>query len=216
MRNNYIYFHRKFFTGEIFYIGKGTTDRAFHAYNRNIVWNRIVKKHKGFKIQIFKDNLTEREAFQLEIELISKYKPKANLTSGGEGSCGQWKRFSKERKLEISKKKSLSMMGKNRGPKNGMYGIRHTEEQKRLKSIQVSGKNHPQYGIHKSEEAKNKMRLAKKNIMKKVICLETNQIFESIVATAKYFNIGKANLSHLLKGRTKSARGLHFKFYNEK
>lgn len=91
MNNFYVYIHRKKSNNEIFYVGKGKGKRAYSIHNRNNYWNKIINKH-GFIVEILKDNLTEDEAFKIEIETIEQYKKQnitlCNMTSGGEGTSG--------------------------------------------------------------------------------------------------------------------------------
>ena len=82
-----VYAHYRLDTGECFYIGKGTEKRAKAKDCRNIIWNRIVKK-AGYKIIISNYFEEEKDALAFEIDLIAKYKPKANITNGGEGVSG--------------------------------------------------------------------------------------------------------------------------------
>ena len=75
--------------GSPYYIGKGKDYRAWdkrHTVNKPTDPNNI---------QIIKEDLSEKEAFELEKELIKKYGRKdigtgilRNLTNGGEGSSG--------------------------------------------------------------------------------------------------------------------------------
>ena len=100
--------------GTPYYIGKGVNNRA---------WEQHRRKGKGVHtpkdkslIIIIKENLTDRAAKDLEIELIAKHGRKdkqtgilENRTNGGEGTSG-W--IVTE---ETRAKKSVSMKGKNVG-----------------------------------------------------------------------------------------------------
>lgn len=88
----YVYGHYRADTGEIFYIGKGTGDRAHSKQGRgNTIWQRISKKH-GYRVEYIHENLSEADAFEAERQLIRLYGRLdqrsgilANMTDGGEG-----------------------------------------------------------------------------------------------------------------------------------
>ena len=90
----YVYLHRKKTNGEVFYVGKGSTTRAWSNAGRNELWKRIVNKY-GYTVEIYLDNLQEWYAFELEQDLIALYGtivdrtgPLSNMTGGGEGVSG--------------------------------------------------------------------------------------------------------------------------------
>lgn len=98
----YVYLHRKATTGEIFYVGKGTGDRAWQSSSgrRGLHWNSVAAKY-GFTVEIAAAGLQEWYAHELERELIALYGrrdlglgPLINLTDGGEGGSGR--KLSKE------------------------------------------------------------------------------------------------------------------------
>lgn len=85
----YVYLHLKP-SGEVFYVGKGTKKRAWSHNLRNRHWKYIVAYH-GFVVQIHTDKLTEDQAFELERQLIKRYRETgklANVTDGGGGVSG--------------------------------------------------------------------------------------------------------------------------------
>lgn len=81
-------------------------------------------------------------------------------------------------------------------------GKKHSEETK--KKI---GEAHK--GMKHSEEAKRKMSEAKS---KKVLCVETGEVFSSIKDA--YRKTGIRNISKVCQGKRKTAGGFHWKFYN--
>lgn len=90
----YVYAHKKKTTGVIFYIGKGSADRAWSKSGRSKIWHNTVNKH-GLIVEILECNLQEWWAFELEKNLIALYGrltdkagPLVNLTDGGEGMSG--------------------------------------------------------------------------------------------------------------------------------
>jgi hypothetical protein len=73
-----------------YYIGKGKGTRM---YSKN---HRVLPPSDKNLIVVLKDNLTEEEAFQHEMEMIQKYGRKdlgtgilRNMTNGGEGNSGR-------------------------------------------------------------------------------------------------------------------------------
>jgi hypothetical protein len=72
-RQYYIYFHKDR-NGKIFYVGKGSGNRAWST-DRHPVWRKYVYEFLGgdYYVTIYKKGLTEDEAEELEWDLISKY-----------------------------------------------------------------------------------------------------------------------------------------------
>jgi hypothetical protein len=122
MKNYYVYLHKRKGTNKIFYVGKGTKsksgiNRIESSKNRNIWWQHIVEKDGGFDYEIYRDSLTEDEAFSLEKELIDTIgiSNLVNLTEGGIGGD------------TLTNHPDIDNIGKkisnaNKGDKNGNYG----------------------------------------------------------------------------------------------
>ena len=168
--------------------------------------------------EIIAEHLTESEAKDFEISLISKLKSNDrqygyNITSGGDGVLGI----------------------KHIGKENGMYGKHHSEET--LKKIsnarkgKLKGKDHPMYGKHFTEEAKQKIREArtgqvqsKETIKKRVeknnkkvaqIDIETNKIikiYNSIKEAAEELNLDRGSISKCCHGLRKTVGGYKWEF----
>ena len=89
-RKYYVYMYLRE-DGTPYYVGKGTGDRAY------VKGKRRIKPPKNLsRITFHAQNLTEEEAFAIEIELIQKYGRVdndtgilRNLTDGGEGGSGR-------------------------------------------------------------------------------------------------------------------------------
>lgn len=89
-----------------YYIGKGINRRAYNAHKRTNGSDMLPKDFS--RIKILHENLSEKQAFDLEKELILDYGRKdlgtgilRNLTEGGEGDSGY--KHSEEAKLAMSK-----------------------------------------------------------------------------------------------------------------
>lgn len=103
----YVYLHRRLDTGEIFYVGRGTTNkkasgmcdtntysRAFCYHKHNKHWINITNK-TDWAVEIIADYLSWGDSVKLEMMTIKKYGRKnlnegslVNFTDGGEGSLG--------------------------------------------------------------------------------------------------------------------------------
>ena len=143
--------------GTPYYIGKGTRNRIFSN-------SRIINKPKDEDRIIFlKQNLTEEEAFNHEIYMISVYGRKAlgtgilrNLTDGGEGCSGMVcseKTKEKIRKRAIGRKVSEETKQKLSKIRRGR---KHTEEWKKIQSERMKANTYG-LGIKPSPETIKKI-----------------------------------------------------------
>ena len=73
----YVYLHKKKTTGEVFYVGKGSRDRAWTKTRRNEDWHVVVEEC-GYFVEIVQDNLQEWYSFELEGLLIDYYGKKSD------------------------------------------------------------------------------------------------------------------------------------------
>lgn len=78
----YVYMHRRGDDGTVFYIGKGTGKQSTSKTGRNKDW-KVVAGSAGYTVEVYKANLTEQEAFDLEKHLVSKYPNLVNKRKGG-------------------------------------------------------------------------------------------------------------------------------------
>ena len=116
MKIFYVYIHRRGDTNEPYYVGKGRDGRAYDFINRNDFWKRIHRKH-GTIVEIYRDQLLESEAFEIEVTLIATLKGDlCNQSPGGSG--GDLSKFIdyKSRSVNV---KACSLGGKIGGSKGG-------------------------------------------------------------------------------------------------
>lgn len=168
-RSDYcVYIHRNKTDGKV-YIGLTCNEtekrwRKGKGYDSKSHFGRAITKYgwDGFEHEIVRENLTFKEANQLEQDLIAQYDSRNpdrgyNVTAGGDGSTGakhtpetkeKLSRLQKERiartgevnfkgqkhKPESIAKMRASHKGKHTGSKNAAYGTRKTEEQKKYYS----------------------------------------------------------------------------------
>ena len=95
---------------------------------------------------------------------------------------------------------------------NDLPQINHKDEDKTNNSVQnleyCDAAYNTNYGTGKERAAKARQ--------KKVQCIETQEIFESINAAAKAVNIDPRNISSCLTGRSKTSAGFHWRYYDQK
>ena len=213
-RKFYVYEHIRKDNNTCFYVGKGTGNRAYNLDRGN--FHNSVRDEYGCRVEIIKDGLTEEEAFKLETERIEDYVITfgyginiegyddydhdlpylTNFTWGGEGTSGL------THSEEHNKKISESMKGKNAGEKNHMYGKHHSEETKRKMSESCKRKQFSEE--HKKNISKSLKGRVVWNI-KKVICVTTGKMFNSIKEAAIYYNVAGNTISFCCKGKRKHA-----------
>lgn len=193
------------------------------GYPCNKYFTNAINKYgwNNFMHEILYSGLTQEEANEKEIELISEYKSADrnygyNISLGG-NNVGK---FSEETKMKISK----SHTGKNLTEEHKKH-IRESsrlqsEETKRKKSISHIGLKHTEETKRKMSELQNartqeEINNIYKGVSKKVLCVETGVIYDSTRLVGRLFNISASSISRACKDETKTARGYHWRFYTE-
>ena len=122
--------------------------------------------------------------------------------------------FSEEHKAKLSE--SL------KGERNPMYGKHPSEQTIQKMKESHRGEKNPMYGKVHTKESKDKISQARKgkNVgsshpkARKVICLETNEIYGTIQEASKKTNIHFVCIVHCCKGEQKTTGGFHWKYYD--
>ena len=189
---------------------------AIHKAINKYGWDNIKK-------EVLYENLTEEHAKFEEIFLIRTYRSNDkrygyNLTEGGDGVSGR--KVSEETKKLISEKnrgKKLTNEQKEHLRQINL-GKRHSEEAKRKISAAHKGNKYC-LGKKHTEEFKRQIsereRGAKNPRARKVICLETLKVYDTMTqaqeetGATKITDCCKHNYKH------KSSNGLHWEYYDE-
>ena len=75
----YVYAHTKP-DQTVFYVGKGTRERAWSMHGRNTRWQRTVAKY-GHQVILLADGLTQEQAIEEEAAIIAHFKPFGTLVN---------------------------------------------------------------------------------------------------------------------------------------
>ena len=177
---------------EIFYVGKGSGNRATQLKGRNKFFMDMYNTHEC-KPMIVVDGLTEETAFDMErivIEHIRTHYPQYRLTNicdGGEGASG-WIATPEYRE---------NMRQKNLGEGNPNYHNWWPEERK----VALSRK------LKESGDRKGERNSRAKPIM----CVETGIIYPYIAEALRACHIkDHSNMSAALKSPRRTAGGYHW------
>jgi hypothetical protein len=203
-----VYLHRKETDNSIFYVGMGNLKRAY-CKQRPDWWKRVVKKY-GCIVEIYKDGLTQEEAFQIEIELIEKY-GRIDLKNG---------QLINQTKGGITIEGMSDIILKKRS--KSLKSVVRTEEWKKKISNALKGKvkskewrdkiSKTLTGSKLSESTKAKMRLSNKSKIltaKPIACYDyySNEFisnFESVRIAANELGCKETSISNNLHNRSKS------------
>ena len=103
----YVYVHSKP-NGELFYVGKGSMNRAFTSGKRSWGWTQIVQECGGVDMRIVKYFETENEAFQFEKKFIKEMREQGhnliNASDGGRGPNG----YKQSEEVRLHKRKLMT------------------------------------------------------------------------------------------------------------
>lgn len=192
----------------------------------------------NFKHDIIKSGLDEEEAYELEKELIHKYdstNPEFgyNKSIGGKFNNGIIRSDEYRRKMSKLKQgekhnfygkhhtdeSKRKMSESSRGVNHPMYGKHLSEETKRKISESHKKENLSKETLDKMREARLGKKLSestKKKIgesnSRKVRCIETNIIYDSIAEAASQTGCFSTNITAACHGRQNTAAGYHWSY----
>lgn len=198
-------------------------------YSANRYFYRAIKKYgwEQFRHEILFDGLTKEEAEKKEVELISSLRatdPKVGYNSRNGGSVCGFSEQAIERMREAHRGKpntpeqraKISAALKGRKISSGTLGCKFREETRRKMSEAQRGKI-------LTEETKHKISCSRSGIMtgsanhksKKVQNIDTGVIYASQHIASKECGICQCDISDCCRGNRKSAKGTHWRFYEE-
>lgn len=204
-----VYRHRRLDTYEIFYVGIGKSIKRANQKSktkRSKFWFNVVNK-TDYVVEILVEDISWDEACELEKLLISEYGRRdlglgnlVNLTDGGEDPPKNFGDKNYSRTEEGRRKISEFMKGRKTSTETK---IKQSNSKKEKGIIPPSRK-----GKKNSKESILKQSLSisgsKHWSSKKVICIETNKLWGSIVECAVDNNLPKSSLAAKLNGTVKN------------
>jgi len=216
----YVYIHTRATIGGIFYVGKGHGKRAWSKESRNQHWHRIVRKY-DYNVIIVEDDLTEQEAFALEMMLIASINKQnlANMTDGGEG--WSWTYHNEKDRLEKAllhptfDNKKYSFINEDGRTFEGYsleFQIKYNLKARTLRSL-ISGKNKSYFGWRLSTTTQYGYQYGENHAsynryIFKFMNIETKQIEESTQQKFKIkYNIPNSAITSLCNGTFKTSKG---------
>ena len=235
-----VYAHINKVNGKI-YVGQTCQNPKYRwnngeGYKRSSYFYNAIKKYgwNGFEHIIVLNDLSLEDANYFEEILIQRLDTTNptkgyNLQSGGKNYICS----------EIVKQKMKENHADFKGINHPNYGKHWSEEVRRRMSEAHKGKYASEetkqkmsesrrgdkslwFGRHHTEESKRKMSETRKGtrtgvdnpVARKVICLETNEIFDTIQEASEKTNTTKGNICKCCQGKRKTTGGFHWAYYN--
>ena len=193
----------------------------------------MAEKH-GYEVHIWRDELTELQAFEIEKERISFYGRNnlCNYTNGGDGASGA--KRTEAQKLHMSKKMLGRKFSTETLEKMKIAASQRTEETRKKQADAVRGRKHSKEhkqkiskagigrtpteetkkkisdahkGKPKSAEAVKKMAQSKS---KKIMCLTNDKIYDSQREAARQLNLKSSHISAVVNGKAHQTKGFIF------
>lgn len=175
-----------------------------HGYVKNKRLNDAIKKFgwEAIDHEIIGTGLTQENAIKLEQETIKRLDTTNpdkgyNISIGGlGGTLG----------VKLGEETRKKMSESRKGEKNPRYGIKFPKEL----SEKLSQIRHGRC----SEKQLANLRKMQEKAKKKVICLDTHEVFNSVAEAAKHVGVCSSGISNTCKGEYFKSGGYHWAYYN--
>lgn len=190
--------------------------------NNPYFWHAITKYGwDNFEHVIVKTGLSQDEACKMEKELIAFYKSNDLVHGYNIADGGQFNVMPEATRQRLSRERKGTRLGKDNpnygnrwmvGENNPNYGKHHSAEVRKKISENRKGKGPHEF----SEEHKQRLRENHSGgaDKKKVLCIETGIVYESINDAARALDINKKIISNCCRGvaHYHTAKGYHWQF----
>lgn len=190
------------------------------GYSNNQHFYSAIKKYgwHNFTHEILYCDLKKEDAFEIEKSLIAEYKTTDENKGYNIGTGGEHGAEGSKRTAEQNLRKSEQMKAVMNDPvivskiSNARKGIKFSDEH--IENLRKShiGKSPSNKGVPMTEEQKVIPRERKKSKMKKVYCLETNTVYDSIAEASRVTGLRVGNIHGVCEGKRKQTGGYHFRY----
>lgn len=194
------------------YIGATTRtieERMKEHYRKHItcIDKAIYEQGKdNFIVEVVEECSSKEDLMLRENYWVKYYKC---IIPNGYNMCeGGGKTIGFKHREESKKRMSASQKIAQKGSNNSFYGKTHSDEQKAKWSRERKGRKMNDEWIAHIREANKKNR-------KKVINLDTGEIYESCVMAGEKLNVAATNVSRACKSETGKCRGYRLAYYIE-
>lgn len=188
---------------------------------KNSLIARAIKKYgvKNFALEEISKALDIEDLRKKEFLAIKDYNTLSpngyNLKEGGQigGNGGsnkgiKWSETARKRHSQTMKNRNLEAWNK------GLKGVLKPNKGSFTKE-KVTGEKNPFYGKSHGAETIKKLSKANDLIKRKIVCLETGEIFDSIKAATVKMNLDLGNLYKVLVKKNKTIKGYSFEYFNK-
>ena len=169
---------------------------------------KLVERTSGKNHHFYGKHLTEDHKRKIREANIGHRVSEETRRKIGEGNRGKGKSEETIQKWRESRKKYTHSEETRRKIGEGNRGKRLSEETKR----KIGAANR---GRHFSEDAKRLMS-ENSSLKRKVMCIETGVIYDSIREASKHVGTPASNIGSVCRGKTKTAGGYSWSYINKK
>ena len=190
----------------------------------NTMISRAIRKYgiENFSVWELSRHYSKEELNKAEVDAIKKYS--TNKFAGYNSESGGKKGFS----MHSRSRRMMSISQTGEG--NGRYGKPVSEETRRKIGYANGGDRSAWKGKKHTAEERRKIGESNREYYikhpecaasisarrrKRVICLETTQVFESLNDAAAWLKVSNGSISSVCSGHVAAIKGFHFEYYKE-
>jgi group I intron endonuclease len=199
---------------------------SFHLLTKNKYFYSAIRKYgwDNFEweilIQVTEDSWTKKLLNFYETYFIGYYNSMYNQNGYNVRLPCYYTEYSEETRAKMSNAKKGKPSGRKgiphinqRGSLHGMYGKHHTKETIQKIKEATKGRIRSKESIAKSRETSLDKGIYRKNSpCKKVICIETGEVFECALDARRKYKIKSSHIGCVCKGKAKTCGGYHWEW----